>query len=74
MRTALALLVAAGIAFSQQERKRLEQGPGIDPGKDAADFKLLKLKTDAKEEKDEYVQLSEFKGKQLVLLVFGSYT
>jgi len=72
MRTATALILVAGIALGQQG-KRVEQGPGIEPGKDAADFKLAKLKTDPKE-KDEVVQLSSFKDKQPVLLIFGSYT
>lgn len=73
MRTALALLVATGIVLGQQQGKRPDQGAGIEAGKDAADFKLLRLNDDPKA-KEEHVQLSSFKGKQAVLLIFGSYT
>lgn len=77
MRAALpAILIAALAACSQSQgivvpesahRMMREQGPGIDPGKDAADLKLVRLEGGT-------VQLSDHKGKRPVMLIFGSYT
>ncbi len=72
MRIAIAFLTLASLALAQ-DKGRPPQGNGVDAGKEAVDFKLKRLKSDPKE-KDEEVQLSSFKDKKPVLLVFGSYT
>ena len=67
---AAALLVAASSDASAQGRRgrgrRIDKSPKV--GTKAPDFKLKTL--DGKKT----VKLSEFKGKQPVALVFGSYT
>jgi hypothetical protein len=69
----LAALLVALLAQSPPQGGVLKQGEGVEAGKDAVDFKLLLLKEDPKA-KDEFVKLSDFKGKRPVLLIFGSYT
>ena len=74
MRSMLALVVAASVAFAQESKGKMpDQGKGVDVGKDATDFKLKKVKKDDKE-KDVEVKLSDFKEKKPVVLIFGSYT
>ena len=74
MRLSVAFVLIAALAASSQEKgKRIPQGEGIEAGKEASNFKLKKLKKE-KDEKDETVELSSFKDKKPVLLIFGSYT
>lgn len=72
MRVAVMLAVVSVLA-PQQQGKRPPQGEGIAAGREAANFKLKKLKRTA-EEKEETVELASFKDKQPVVLIFGSYT
>ena len=74
MRIAITFLLF--IALQDKSKQRPEQGQGVAAGKDAVDFKLKQLKKDPKDakEKEIEVKLSEFKGKQPVVLIFGSYT
>ena len=51
-----------------QQGQRPQQGPGPNVGDDAPDFALISL--DGKRT----VKLSDFKGRETVVLVFGSYT
>lgn len=71
MRSAIVLAVLLGLV--PQQSKRPPQGEGIAAGKEAANFKLKKLKLKP-DEKDETVELASFKDRQPVVLIFGSYT
>ena len=65
------LLICAGIVLAAdppQRQRELPRAGELKVGDAAADFKLKT--TDGKSE----VQLSSFKGKRPVVLVFGSYT
>lgn len=74
----MVLLAALLIAAAPQDRGRgrmPRQGKGPDEGKPAPDFKLKLLKEEGDEDEEpEYVQLSSFKDKRPVVLIFGSYT
>jgi hypothetical protein len=74
MRIAITFLLF--IALQDKSKQRPDQGAGIAAGKDAVELKLKQLKKDPKDakEKDVEVKLSDFKGKQPVVLIFGSYT
>jgi len=75
MRIATTLLFCL-LVPQDKPKQRPDQGNGIAAGKDAVDFKLKQLKKDPKDakEKEIEVKLSDFKEKQPVVLIFGSYT
>ena len=63
------------LLFVQDGGKRPSQGHGPEAGKPAPDFKLKRLPaTDEERKKPEVVQLSSYRGKRPVVLIFGSYT
>ena len=70
----LALLLLAG--GEPQDRRGMKRGKGVPEGKEAPDFNLKKLlASDAERTGEaEFVKLSDFKNKQPVVLIFGSYT
>ena len=67
------LLLAGG---DPQDRRRSRGGQGVSEGKEAPDFRLKKLLASEEERtgEAEFVKLSDFKTKQPVVLIFGSYT
>jgi hypothetical protein len=70
----LALLLLAG--GDPQDRRGSRRGKGVPEGKEAPDFRLKKLLANERERtgEAEFVKLSDFKGEQPVVLIFGSYT
>ncbi len=70
----LTLLLLAG--GDPQDRRGRNRGKGVPEGKEAPDFKLKKLLSNEMERtgEAEFIKLSDFKGDQPVVLIFGSYT